>query len=147
LNPNEHIWLLDLTLFIEELEANFGPMIPLAKQKPNLRHFGCMIVIKLRSVSLNSSSSLHVFSGAKPHSTDRLAMDLPNESRMTWSTTTSQICYPVSGNSYKPLTHKTGNDMVKFPMKPEHPDLPETSPNISPTLTSPTTNQAKALHI
>src|SRR5882724_13076924 len=63
-------------------------------------------------------------------------MDLPNKSRMTWSTMTSQICYLVSGNLYKPLMHDTGNDAVKFPMKPEHPDLPETSPNRSPTLKS-----------
>src|SRR5882724_9889308 len=123
------------------------PMIPSANQKLNLKHFGCMIVIKLQSISLNSSSSLHMFSGAKPHSMDRLTMDLPNESRMIWSTTTSQICYPVSGNSYKPLTHDTGNDAVKFPEKPEHLDLPETSLNTSLTLTSQTTNLAKALHI
>src|SRR5882724_7918481 len=77
-----------------------------------------------------------MFSGVKPHSADRLTMDFPNESRMTWSTTTSRIHYPVSGNSYKPLMHDTGNDAVKFPMKPEHPDLPETSPNRSPTLKS-----------
>src|SRR5882724_4384354 len=74
-------------------------------------------------------------------------MDLPNESRMTWSPMTSRICYPVSGNLYKPLMHDTGNDVVKFLMKPEHPDLLETSPNRSPTLTSQTTSLAKALHI
>src|SRR5882724_8683153 len=71
-------------------------------------------------------------------------MDWPNESRMTWSTTISRIHYPVSENLYKLLTHDTGNDTVKFPAKLEHPDLPETSPNTRPTLTSQTTNSAKA---
>src|SRR5882724_10824619 len=85
-----------------------------------------------------------VFSGAKQHSADRLTMDWPNESRMTWSTTISRICYPVSENSYKLLTHDTGNDAVKFPMKLEHPDLPETSLNTRPTPISQTTNSAKA---
>src|SRR5882724_13508016 len=88
-----------------------------------------------------------MFSGAKRHSADRLTMDWPNESRMTWSTTISQIHYPVSGNPYKPLMHDTGNDVVKFPMKPEHLDLPGTSPNRSLTPTSQTTSPAKALHI
>src|SRR5882724_11179794 len=74
-------------------------------------------------------------------------MDWPNESRMTWSTTISQIRYLVSENSYKLLTHNTGNDTVKFPTKLEHPDLPETSPNRTPTLTSQTTSPAKALCI
>src|SRR5882724_6247127 len=55
--------------------------------------------------------------------------------------------YPVSGNSYKPLMHDTGNDVVKFPTKPKHPDLPETSPNRSPTPTSQTTSPAKVLCI
>jgi len=55
--------------------------------------------------------------------------------------------YPVSENSYKLLTHDTGNDAVKFPTKLKHPDLLETSPNKNPTPTSQTTNLAKALHI
>src|SRR5882724_91479 len=74
-------------------------------------------------------------------------MDWPNESRMTWSTMISQIRYLVSENSYKLLTHNTGNGAVKSPTKPEHLDLPETSLNRSPTPTSQTTNPAKALHI
>src|SRR5882724_1038189 len=88
-----------------------------------------------------------MFSGVKPHSADRLTMDWPNESRMTWSTMISQICYPVSENSYKLLMHDTGNDAVKFPAKPKHLDLLETSPNKKPTPTSQTTNSAKALRI
>src|SRR5467141_1257561 len=86
-----------------------------------------------------------MFSGAKLHSADRLTMDLPNESRMTWSTTISQIPSQDSESLFKLSTHDTGNDTVKFPAKPEHPDLPETSPNTSPTLTSQTTSLAKAL--
>src|SRR5882724_1574064 len=74
-------------------------------------------------------------------------MDWPNESRMTWSTTISRIHYPVSENLYKLLMHDTGNDAVKFPAKLEHPDLPETSLNTRPTLTSQTTNSAKAPRI
>src|SRR5882724_5603101 len=83
----------------------------------------------------------------KWHTADRLTMDWPNESRMTWSTMISRIHYLVSENSCKLLTHDTGNDAVKFPAKLEHPDLPETSLNRSPTPTSQTTNSAKALHI
>src|SRR5882672_7133933 len=76
-----------------------------------------------------------MFSGAKPHSADRLTMDLPNKSRMTWSTTISQTPSQDSESSFKLSMHDIGNDAVKFPAKPEHPDLPETSPNPSPTLT------------
>src|SRR5882672_8425178 len=72
-------------------------------------------------------------------------MDLPNESRMTWSTTISRTPSQDSESSFKLSTHDTGNNAVKFPMKPEHPDLLETSPNPSPTLTSQTTSPAKAL--
>src|SRR6266850_5628979 len=86
-----------------------------------------------------------MFSGAKPHSTDRLTMDLPNESRMTWSTMISRIPSQDSESSFKLSMHDTGNDAVKFPAKPEHLDLPETSLNPSPTLTSQTTSPAKAL--
>src|SRR5882724_5334215 len=74
-------------------------------------------------------------------------MDWPNELRMTWSTTISRIHYPVSENLCKLLTHDIGNDAVKFPMKLEHPDLPETSLNKNLTPTSQTTNSAKALRI
>src|SRR5882724_10153182 len=74
-------------------------------------------------------------------------MDWPNESRMTWFTTISRIRYPVSENSYKLLTHDTGNNTVKFPTKLEHQDLPETSLNKKLTPTSQTTNLAKALRI
>src|SRR5467141_564445 len=88
-----------------------------------------------------------MFSGVKPHSTDRLTMDFPNESRMTWSTMISRTPSQDSASSFKLLMHDTGNDMVKFPVKPEHPDLPETSLNTSPTLTSQTTSLEKALHI
>src|SRR5882672_4060901 len=72
-------------------------------------------------------------------------MDLPNESKMTWSTTISRIPLQDSESSSKLSTHDTGNDAANFPAKPEHPDLPETSPNPSPTLTSQTTSPAKAL--
>src|SRR5882672_5958986 len=72
-------------------------------------------------------------------------MDLPNESRMTWSTTISRTSSQDSESSFKLLTHDTGNDTVKFPSKPEHLDLPETSPNPSLTLTSQTTSPEKAL--
>src|SRR5467141_1069516 len=86
-----------------------------------------------------------MFSGAKPHSADRLTMDLPNESRMTWSTTISQIPSQDFESSFKLSMHDTGNEAVKSPAKPEHPDLLETSPNPNPTLTSQTTSPAKAL--
>src|SRR5882672_11156034 len=86
-----------------------------------------------------------MFSGEKPHSADRLTMDFPNELRMTWSTTISRIPLQDSESSFKLSMHNTGNDAAKFPAKPKHPDLPETSPNPSPTLTSQTTSPAKAL--
>src|SRR5882672_7224398 len=86
-----------------------------------------------------------MFSGAKLHSADRLTMDLPNESRMTWSTMISRTPSQDSESSFKLLMHDIGNDAVKFPTKPEHLDLPETSPNPSLTLISQTTSPAKAL--
>jgi len=43
--------------------------------------------------------------------------------------------------------HDTGNEKENFPTKPEFPDLLETSPNTSPTLTSPTTSPEKVLPI
>src|SRR5882724_11932773 len=36
LNPNEPIWLLDLTLFIEELKASFGTYNPISKAEAKL---------------------------------------------------------------------------------------------------------------
>jgi len=36
LNPNEPIWLSDLTLFIEELKANFGTYDPIGKAEAEL---------------------------------------------------------------------------------------------------------------
>src|SRR5882672_8227868 len=88
-----------------------------------------------------------MFSGAKLHSADRLTTDLPNKSRITWSTMISRTPLQDSASSSKLWMHDTGNDMVNFPVKPEHPDLLETSPNKSPTLTSQTTSLAKALRI
>ena len=56
LNLNEPIWLLDLTLFIEELETNFGTYDPMAKQKLNSKDFTCIKIIRLQSILLNFSS-------------------------------------------------------------------------------------------
>jgi len=36
LDPNEPIWLSDLTLFIEELKANFGTYAPVGKAEAKL---------------------------------------------------------------------------------------------------------------
>src|SRR5882724_7206589 len=36
LNPNEPIWLSDLTLFIKELEANFGTYNPIGEAEAEL---------------------------------------------------------------------------------------------------------------
>src|SRR5882724_4066276 len=81
------------------------------------------------------------------HSIIRLTMDLPNVSKMIWSTTTSQTPSQDSENSSKLLMHGTRNEKENSSAKPELPDLLETSPNTSPTLTSPTTSPAKVLPI
>src|SRR5882724_11859157 len=72
-------------------------------------------------------------------------MDLPNISKMTWSTTTIQTPFPASGNLCKLSMHDTGNDVGKFAMKPTLLEPPETSPNRSPTPPSQTTSLAKVL--
>jgi len=56
LDPVEPAWLSDFDLFLEELEANFRTYDPSAKQKPNLKDFGCTIVIRPRNTSSSSSS-------------------------------------------------------------------------------------------
>src|SRR5882724_2887262 len=81
------------------------------------------------------------------HSIDRLTMELPNISKMIWSTTTSQTPLQDSKNSSKLLTHDTGNKKENSPTKPELLDHLETSPNRSLTLTGPTTSLAKVLPI
>src|SRR5882724_11942426 len=81
------------------------------------------------------------------HSIDRLTMDFPNVSKMIWSTTTIQTPLQDSKNSSKLSTHDTGNEMENSPTKPELPDLLETSPNRSLTLTGPTTSLANILPI
>src|SRR5882724_6124225 len=82
-----------------------------------------------------------------PHSVVRLTMDLPNISPMTWSTMKSQTPLLDSENLSKLSTHDTGNEKENSPVKPELPDLLETSPNTSLTLTSPTASSAKVLPI
>src|SRR5882724_640759 len=81
------------------------------------------------------------------HSVDRFTMDLPNVSKMIWSTTTSQTPSQDSENSSKPSMYNTGNEKENSPMKPELPDHLETSLNRSLTLTSLTTSPAKVLPI
>src|SRR5882724_3276363 len=81
------------------------------------------------------------------HSIDRLTMDLPNVSKMIWSTTTSQTPSQDFENLSMLSMHDTGNEKENSPMKPKLPDLLETSLNTSPTLTSPTTSPAKVLPI
>src|SRR5882724_10665285 len=88
-----------------------------------------------------------MFNGVMPHSIVRLTMDLPNVSKMIWSTTKSQTPLLDSENSSKLLMHDTGNEKENSPTKPELLDLLETSPNTSPTLTSLTTSLAKVLPI
>src|SRR5882724_7730784 len=68
------------------------------------------------------------------HSIDRLIMDLPNISKIIWSTTTSQTPSQDSKNSSKLLMYDTGNEKESSPMKPKLPDHLETSPNRSLTL-------------
>jgi len=82
-----------------------------------------------------------------PHSVDRLTMDLLNVSKMIWSTMPSQPLSQDSKNSSKLSMHNTGNKRENSPMKPELPDLLETSLNQSLTLTSPTTIPAKVFPI
>src|SRR5882724_9561336 len=81
------------------------------------------------------------------HSIVRLTMDLPNASKMIWSTTTSQTPLQDSENSSKLSIPDTGNEKENSPTKPELLDLLETSPNRSLTLTGPTTSPAKVLPI
>src|SRR5882724_7884427 len=81
------------------------------------------------------------------HSIVRLTTDSPNISKTIWSTTTSRTPSQDSENSSKLSMHNTGNEKENSPTKPELPDLLETSPNTSPTLTSPTTSSAKVLPI
>src|SRR5882724_4208971 len=73
-------------------------------------------------------------------------MDLPNVSKMIWSTMTSQTPFPASRNLFKLSMHNTGNDMEKYPMKPTLTDPLETSLNTSPTHSSQTTSLAKVLY-
>src|SRR5882724_7394062 len=64
-------------------------------------------------------------------------MDSPSASKMTWSTMKSRTPSLDSENSSKLSTPDIGNTKENSPTKPEFPDLLETSPNTSPTLTSP----------
>src|SRR5882724_8206072 len=76
----------------------------------------------------------------KQHSADRLTMDLPNVSKVAWSTMRSQTPFLASGNSSKLSMLDTGNDVVKYPAKLVLPEHLETRPNRSltlPSLTSP----------
>src|SRR5882724_3329506 len=82
-----------------------------------------------------------------PHSVNRLTTDLPNVSNTIWFTTPSQPPSQDSENSPKLSMQNTGNEKENSPMKPKLPDLLETSPNRSLTLTSPTTSPAKVLPI
>src|SRR5882724_7632128 len=77
------------------------------------------------------------------HSIDRLTMELPNISKMIWSTTTSQTPSQDSENSSKLLTHDTGNKKENSPVKPELLDHPETSLNRSLILTGLITSLAR----
>jgi len=61
------------------------------------------------------------------HSVNRLTTDLPNISKMIWSTTTSQPPSQDSKNSSKLSIHDTGNEKEKSPTKPELLDLLETN--------------------
>src|SRR5882724_6877664 len=81
------------------------------------------------------------------HSVVRLTMDSPNISKTIWSTTTSRTPLQDSENSSKLSMHDTGNEKENSPVKPKLPDLLETSPNRSLTLTGPTTSLAEVLPI
>jgi len=56
LNLNEPIWLSDLTLFIEELEANFGTYDPIGKAEAELEALWMHDSHQATKYSLNSSS-------------------------------------------------------------------------------------------
>src|SRR5882724_4816289 len=88
-----------------------------------------------------------MFSGVMQHSVNRLTTDFPNASKMIWSTTISQLPSQKSENLSKLLMHNTGNEKENSPVKPELPDLLETSLNRSLTPTSLTTSLAKVLPI
>src|SRR5882724_1370392 len=88
-----------------------------------------------------------MLSGVMQHSEDRLTKDSPNISKTIWSTTTSRTPLQDSKNSSKLSMCDTGNEKENSPVKPNLPDLLETSLNTSPTLTSLTTILAKVLQI
>jgi len=62
------------------------------------------------------------------HSNKRLIMDSPSTSKMIWFTTTSPTLFPAFENSFKLLTHHTGNEKEKFPRNPAYLSHLETSP-------------------
>jgi len=85
LDPNEPIWLSDLTLFIEELETNFGTYNPVSEAEAELEalrmhdsHQATKYFIKFQQLASRVQ-------WGEQHSADRLTMDWPNESRRTWS--------------------------------------------------------------
>jgi len=87
LDPNEPIWLSDLTLFIEELKTKFGTYDPIGEAEAELealrmhdRHQATKYFIKFQQLA----SCVQWGRSSTPQT--GFTMDWPNESRMTWST-------------------------------------------------------------
>jgi len=129
LDPIKPPWLLDFDLFIEELEANFRTYNPVSEAEAELKglrmhenHQAMKYFIKFQQLAACiewDDAALH----------RQASMDLPNISKMIWSTTTSQPPSQDSENWSKLSMHDTGNEKENSPMKPKLLDLLETSPN------------------
>jgi len=139
-------------LFIEELETNFRTYNFISEAEAKLKglsmqenHQAMKYFIKLQQLAAciqwgKAALCRQAYNGLTKCIKDDM------------STMRSQTPFPVSGNSCKPSTHDTGNDMGKSPMNPTLPEPLETSPNRSLTPTSltptiPTTSLAKVLPI
>src|SRR5882724_9676089 len=146
LDPIEPLWLSYFDLFAQELKANFGTYNPVHEAEAKLEglhmhksHQAMKYFIKFQQLAT-------CIQWVILHSIIRLTMYLPNASKMTWSTKTSQLLLQDSKNSSKLLTHKTGNEKEKSPAKPTLPEPSEASPNRN-TTPSPTTSLANFLPI
>jgi len=89
LDPIEPLWLSDFDLFIEELEANFRTYDPIGEAEAELEGLRMHNSHQATKYFIKFQQLLHAFSGAMPHSIVRLTTDLPNISKMIWSTTKS----------------------------------------------------------
>jgi len=111
---NEHVWLNDYELFVEELLINFSPYNMMAHAEVELEQLIMKDNHKTTKFFVDSTDLPCFFSTMVKPSTEEHTSLSRRGSRMKWYISTNLTHSTDSGTSFRKLTNAIGNEKANF---------------------------------